>query len=214
MALLKLKRPDEAIAEFQKSLALDPKQTHAHINLGEARAAKGQWSEAAAAYGDALRVAPNNPTAMNHLAWIWADCPETKFQKVPEAIRLAQKATQVNPKEGAFWNTLGVARYRAGEWQESVAAFEQSMPLRRGGDAWDWFFLAMAHWQLGHKDEAGAYFHKAVRWMDQHQPEDEELRRFRAEAAALLGITDDPRAPGKEKPAPQLNGPFEQATLT
>jgi tetratricopeptide (TPR) repeat protein len=203
MALLKLKRPDEAIAEFQKALALDPKSAHAHYSLGEARAAKGQWSEAAAAYGDALRVAPNNPTAMNHLAWIWANCPETKLRNVPEAIRLAQKVTQLDPKEGAFWNTLGVARYRAGEWQESVAAFEQSMRLHRGGDGYDWFVLAMAHWQLGHKDEAGAYFRKAVRWMDKHQPNDEEFRRYRAEAAALLGITDNPRATGKDKPAPK-----------
>jgi hypothetical protein len=54
----------------------------------------------------------------------------------------------------------------------------------------DFFFLAMAHWQLGEKDEARKYYDKAVAWMDKNKPDDEELRRFRAEAAALLGVPD------------------------
>ena len=39
--------------------------------------------------------------------------------------------------------------------------------------------------------------------MDQYQPRNKELRYFRAEAAALLGIADNPRVPGKGKPAPK-----------
>jgi hypothetical protein len=31
---------------------------------------------------------------------------------------------------------------------------------------------------------------KAVAWMEKHKPDDEELKRFRAEAEELLGITD------------------------
>ena len=50
------------------------------------------------------------------------------------------------------------------------------------------FFLAMAHWQLGAKDKAHEWYDPAVRWMDKNQPTDEELRRFRAEAAELLGL--------------------------
>jgi uncharacterized protein HemY len=99
---------------------------------------------------------------------------------------------------------MGVARYRAGQWEEAVAALEKAMRLSSGGDAGDWLFLALAHWQLGHKDKAGAYYQKAARWMDQKRPERPELRRFRAEAAALLGITDGAQDPAKDKPAPKL----------
>jgi hypothetical protein len=67
--------------------------------------------------------------------------------------------------------------------------------LRQGGDAFDFFFLAMAHWQLGHKDEARQWYSQAVGWMEKNQealtkdrPHAEELKRFRAEAAELLGI--------------------------
>jgi hypothetical protein len=66
------------------------------------------------------------------------------------------------------------------------------MRLRKGGDSYDWFFLAMAHWRLGDRDKARTWFGRAVKWMDAHQPQDVELRRFRAEAEALLGQAGKP----------------------
>jgi len=56
------------------------------------------------------------------------------------------------------------------------------MKLRNGGDSTEWFFLAMAHWQMGNKEEARKRYDQAVQWMDKNQPTNEELRRFRAEA--------------------------------
>ena len=64
------------------------------------------------------------------------------------------------------------------------------MELRNGGDSFDWFFLAMAHWRLGEKDKAREWYDRAVRWMDKNPSKNEELRRFRAEAAELLGLTE------------------------
>ena len=46
----------------------------------------------------------------------------------------------------------------------------------------------MANWQLGKKEEARKWYDKAVEWMEKNQPKNEELRRFRAEAAELLRI--------------------------
>jgi hypothetical protein len=39
--------------------------------------------------------------------------------------------------------------------------------------------------------------------MDRDKPKDEDLRRFRAEAAVLLGIAENATAPGKDKSAPK-----------
>ncbi len=60
------------------------------------------------------------------------------------------------------------------------------MAARNGGDSFDWFFLAMTHWQLGNKDEARKWHAKAIEWMDKNAPANEELKRFRAEGAELL----------------------------
>ncbi len=34
------------------------------------------------------------------------------------------------------------------------------------------------------------WFDQDVTWMEKNKPEDEELRRFRTEAAALLGVSE------------------------
>jgi hypothetical protein len=50
------------------------------------------------------------------------------------------------------------------------------------------FFLAMAHWRLGDKEQGRKSYDQAVDWMEKNKPKDEELRQFRDEAAELLEI--------------------------
>src|SRR5262249_33057360 len=91
-------------------------------------------------------------------------------------------------------NTLGVAQYRRGNWAAAIEALTKSMelyaatPEEERWEAASTYFLAMAHWQLGHRDEARPWYDRAVRWMEKYKPHDEELHRFRAEAKALLGL--------------------------
>ena len=75
-----------------------------------------------------------------------------------------------------------------------------------GGTAIDWFFLAMAHGQLGNQEEARQWYDRAVAWTQTNKPDDVQLRRFQAEAAALLGVT----LPTVE-PAPEPAAKVEEA---
>lgn len=82
-----------------------------------------------------------------------------------------------------------MAHYRAGEWQDGINALRKSERLLKGDHfSSNAFFLAMAHWQLDQKDEARKWYDRAVEWMDENQPNNLDLRRFRAEAAELLKI--------------------------
>ena len=105
-----------------------------------------------------------------------------------QAVAHAQKAVELAPDQADYWNTLGVARYRNGNWKSAIEALMKSAQLRNGGDSFDFFFLAMAHWKLNEKEKARAWYDQAVAWMDNYSPQDEELKRFRDEAAALLGL--------------------------
>ena len=113
------------------------------------------------------------------------------------------------PSEGICWNTLGVAHYRAGHWKDAIEALTKSMELRKGAmESIDAFFLAMAHWQQGEKETAHRYYDRAVRRMAEDQqalekPEQEEMRRFRAEAAELLGIKEKTTHHEEDKGAPK-----------
>jgi WD40 repeat protein len=147
---------------------------------------------ALADYTQAIRLQPNNAPAHNSLAWLLATGPDPKLRDPAQAVRLAHRAVELAPRSGLYWKTLGAARYRAGDWKAAVAALERSMALRNGGDSSDWFFLAMTHWQLGDQEQAHKRYDEAVQWMDKNKPPDEELHRFRAEAAELLGLTDRP----------------------
>jgi tetratricopeptide (TPR) repeat protein len=168
----------------QESLA------NCHFQIGFLLAQLGRTREALQGYRRCIELSPTNAVAYNNLAWLLATCPDSKFREPRQAVEAAKKALELRPNEGNHWNTLGVARYRAGDCKAAIAALERSMQLRKGGDSSDWFFLAMAHWQLGDKDQARKWYDQAVRWTEKNRPNDEELRRFRTEAAGLLGVSE------------------------
>jgi tetratricopeptide (TPR) repeat protein len=125
----------------------------------------------------------------NELAWLMATYPDAHFRDPGRAVAAAQKAVELRPNKGEFWTTLGVAYYRAGQWQESKGALAKSITLLGGKlESFNTFFLAKAHWQLGEREECRRCYRQAVAWMEKNQPSNEELRRFRAEAEELLGI--------------------------
>jgi tetratricopeptide (TPR) repeat protein len=130
----------------------------------------------------------DDPDVQNAIAWRLATDPDPSGRDPLLAVELAQRAIAARLDDGMIWNTLGAARYRNGQPKEAMAAFEKSMELRHGGDAGDWFFLAMCHWQLGEKDAARKWYDQAVVWTDKYQPNNRELRRFRTEAEELLRI--------------------------
>jgi hypothetical protein len=92
-------------------------------------------------------------------------------------------------------NTLGVAHYRAGDWNAAIVALEKSVQLDGGSaHSWNAFFLAMAHWQIGKKEQAHTWYDQGVQWMQKADLANwqlEELRRFRAEAEQVLGIQQE-----------------------
>ncbi len=66
-------------------------------------------------------------------------------------------------KADANLNTLGVAQYYMGAWDEAIAALSRSgLQLSSGGSPADWFFLAMAHWQKGTRTRPVQWYDKAV----------------------------------------------------
>jgi WD40 repeat protein len=117
--------------------------------------------------------------------------PDTEPGDARQRLEGARRAVELSPQSVLAWQVLGWARYRAGSWKASIEALEKSCALQeypKGGDSAQWFFLAMAHWQLGEKDKASQRYHEATAWMEKEAPLDEHLRRFQAEAAELMGI--------------------------
>ncbi len=184
----------------------------AQLLRGQFTADRNGRRDAVTSYRRALMLDPQNAHATNNLAWSITSVPDDPWFDPAQGLRLARKAVALEPGSWSFLNTLGVAAFRARDWKTATEVLQRSITFT-GGDAHDFFFLAMASWQQGRKHEALTFFDQAVAWTDKHKPADPELRRFRAEAAAMLGkarTKPKPEKPGCEK----KGGPIDTAQKT
>jgi tetratricopeptide (TPR) repeat protein len=183
-----LGQPEKTIADSTEAIKLDPKNAIALNYRGSAHALLGHWEKALADCAQSVELEPENAGMLNGLAWWLATATDSKFCDPDRAIKHAKKATELAPKSGDCWNTLGVAYYRAGDWKSALAALEKSMEFRKGGTGFDWFFLAMAHARLGDKEKARQWYARATHWMEKNKTHDADLLRVRAEATHVLGV--------------------------
>lgn len=178
---------DEAIKHYQKALEVGADYAPAHRGLGDAKIRERKVSEALAEFRTAVKLDPNLAGAHNSLAWALVTHPaeDGEYQDLDEAIASAKKACELNVDDLASLNTLGVALYRNGDWDEAIKALKESVDL--GADIpHNWLFIAMAHWQQGNKEVARSLLAKSTAWREQNKPDD-ELIRFFAEAEKLIG---------------------------
>jgi tetratricopeptide (TPR) repeat protein len=128
---------------------------------------------------------PGEAYAHNNLAWFLTTCLDPKFRDSRRAVALAKRAVQLEPERAYLWSTLGLAHYRTGSYPRAVQAFEKASAL--GNDSNDvFFYLAMAHWQLGHKIESRQWLSKGVASMEKKPTSSVDARSARVEATFLL----------------------------
>jgi len=125
--------------------------------------------------------------SLNNYAWFLATCPQAKFRDPAKSIELVTIAINLQPEQWEYWNTLGVARYRCNKMSEAIKALEQSCSKSGGGNAFDFFFLAMAHYQSGHIDKAKEYYAKAMEDSKGGATLIEPIHHLRKEAEGLMG---------------------------
>jgi serine/threonine protein kinase len=132
-----------------------------------------------------------NPQEWNNRAWRLANDADPNERNPAEAVRLAERVIAAEPSNADYYNTLGAARYRAGDIAGAIAALKHSRD-HGGRTAHDGFFLAMAYARLGDHDAARHWYGVADAWTRQNEKNSPELRRFRNEAAAVLDVARHP----------------------
>jgi tetratricopeptide (TPR) repeat protein len=183
----KLLEPQEVLTLQYETLGRNLKTQG---RLGEAKAiwlhSLDLWTELSTTYPDHPLLHDHWCDCANNLAWLLANAPDLAVRDVPRAIALAHEAAQANPDCPTYWNTLGVAYYRAGDFDTTIAALERAIDLTGGGTAFDHAFLAMAHAQLGNHEQAQEWLNHARIWMEQHSPDHSELACLCDEARSVL----------------------------
>jgi tetratricopeptide (TPR) repeat protein len=194
-ALANLRQWDEAVAHYNKALELMPTHWWNLCRRGQALSALEQWDQAVADFAKAIELG-----ATEAEVWFSKAAAHASLEQWDQALRDYTTAIERNPGNlpgtverfkvaGRSQEAAQLAR-QAGDWKAALAAFDQSLTLRDGGDAFDWFFLAMAHWQLGDKEAARTWYAKALQWTEQNDKANEVLQRFRTEAAQRLELEE------------------------
>ncbi|HUT95370.1 MAG TPA: biotin/lipoyl-binding protein [Thermoguttaceae bacterium] len=140
---------------------------------------------------------------LNQVAWTCAIGPDV-IDDYRRVVKLTDRTMAgVDEPMHHLQNTRGAVLYRAGRFDDAAEQLEEAVADHwKGGTPWDWFFLAMAHHQLGNADDAHDWLDKAVEWMDEDDSESGEeegrpelgwdqkleLEILRQEAEALLTV--------------------------
>lgn len=155
-----------------------------------------KYVEALRALRQAVDTEPTHARARNELAWFLCVGPK-ELRNPKEALAAARAAIELD-KQPTYFNTLGVALYRNGEFKEAIPVLDKSLTMSRGSsDAFDLYFLAMCHHRLGDAGKAADCFERAQRWVKERQGKLSqdwlvELKDFEAEAKKLLAQPTGP----------------------
>jgi predicted Zn-dependent protease len=123
----------------------------------------------------------------DNLAWLLASGPAEDLRDLPRAASLALRATQLVPDNKFYWRTLGTVQFRMREWAGARESLRRADELRPTESGITDCVQAMVAWQLGDREAARSLLDDANAWSDLNRPGDDELQRFREEAASLIG---------------------------
>ncbi|HEV3260403.1 MAG TPA: protein kinase [Gemmataceae bacterium] len=189
-AYQKLGQHAKAVADLSVLLSASPRDSGYYDLRAQSYEALGDKARATADRHQATELARGDPKQLNNRAWhLLTDPPAQRDTQT--ALKLAQRAVELAPSEALYVNTLGVAQYRNGFYEEALGNLERSLALGNGKwDAFDLFFMAMCHYQLGEPKKAQDSFDRAVRWFAEQQNLParyvEELSALQSEAEAIL----------------------------
>jgi len=130
-----------------------------------------------------------NPSLLNAASWGVVARPNAAVESYALALRQAEAACRLESDYGVYLNTLGVAQYRLGKYQEALDTLTRSDKLNSvsGRQLADVSFLAMANFKLGQKEKAEAFLVQLRQLMKQPAwPGNAEAQGFVREAEELL----------------------------
>jgi serine/threonine protein kinase/tetratricopeptide (TPR) repeat protein len=175
---------------YRAGLEKDPSDTSLKLALASSLQKLGQSQESIQLRKGVIQGSPQvSAGELNNLAWQLVTVEDPSLRDPQEAVELSERAVKLDPK-GTYFNTLGVAHYRSGNWQQAVETLTRSAESGEVPMFYNAFFLAMAHWQLEEQAEARNWYQKGVDSLsDGTNSTPEELRYTgKEEAQRLLGV--------------------------
>jgi tetratricopeptide (TPR) repeat protein len=140
---------EKAIATLKKASELMPSNAIPSLTLGILHESRGETQMARTAYNEVLRRDPNQPIALNNLAYLLAE----SGGDLDEALTLAQRAKQRLPDNDEISDTLGWIYIKKNLHDNAILIF-QDLTKRQPRNPTFQYHLGMALFQKGDKPSA------------------------------------------------------------
>jgi tetratricopeptide (TPR) repeat protein len=173
-ALLSSGRVREAVACYQRAVALKPDDEEAHYNLGLAYAKAGQPAVAERHYREALRIFPEYAEAHNNLGNVL-----TRQKRYAEAVEAFKAALKLQPEYALAHNNLGRALAEQGAPSEGLPHFLEAVRLDTNYLEAH-FNLGNSYLNIGRTNDAIRHFDEVVRIRPGFAPAVQALSRLRS----------------------------------
>ena len=161
----------EAEKALEEARALDPKSLRILFQLGAVLERQKRHDDAEAAFRAALEIEPQSAPVLNYLGYMNAD----RNVRVPEAVRLIERALAVDPENGAYLDSLGWALFRLDRAAEAEEYLLRAVAKEPGAVVYDHLGDVLA--RRDRAVEAVDAWRKALETVD----EDGELDRANVE---------------------------------
>jgi Flp pilus assembly protein TadD len=162
---------------------------------GAALEQAGKWPQAQGDLQQALKLKPDDPEILNYLGFAWAD----RGENLKQALTLLQKATLLDPQNGAVIDSLGWAHYRLGDYRQAVHELELAAALDAADPEVN-DHLGDAYWRVGRRLEA------KYQWRRVLSLSPGAVRRAAVETKLVDGLQMSP-APLAGNPSPGGSAP-------
>jgi tetratricopeptide (TPR) repeat protein len=176
--------------ELEEAVRRHPDDAILRGHLGGTFLMRNRSLEALQQFREAVRIDEWDAAAQNDYAWELCNGAEPRLRRPGQALEHARRACELDGGNAWYRNTLGVACFRAGDFEQCVVELTAACSLPGGGGALDHFFLAMASHELGDTAAAREHYALALAGMN---PADREMERVRVEASTLLGLEGSDR---------------------
>jgi tetratricopeptide (TPR) repeat protein len=123
-AKAELEQYEDAIADYDKSIEINPNFTEAYINRGNARGSLGLWDLALEDFNTALSLSPDDHRIYNNRANIFR-----RLEQFEAALQDSNKAIEIKPDFADSYFTRGSVKFAMQKHLEAIKDFDAGLRL-------------------------------------------------------------------------------------